>query len=335
MNRLRAVPPPVLVAIQLLVSACAEPSEDQFRQQETRAYSATDSMGAIPQNHHVIPVAARQELVENSGATMSVEQPGVLFTINDSGNEPVLFALDTAGADRGAWRVLNAPNVDWEAISGGPCSVALADSITVARVSRCLYIADVGDNDAKRGAVHIYQLPEPAAQDSGFTDSLRAQSLTFTYEDGQHDVEAMFIGNDGSVNLVTKRPLRTWRASLRPALIFSIPASAWHADEPVIATLVDSLPIIPGSAIQRTITDASLSWDGRFLAARTYRQVYVMAMDTATRRVARRAARVCNIFDLNEKQGEGITWFLGSDRLLLTSEGRAEPMHVINCPMPQ
>lgn len=315
--------------------ACEESSPEDFRTRETKAYAVTDSMGATPRNHHVIPVTARASLIENSGATMSIEQPGVLFTINDSGSEPVLFALDTTGADRGAWRISNARNVDWEALSSGPCTLPAADPVSVQRVTRCLYIGDVGDNEAKRSFVQIYQVPEPVAQDGGYTGTLTARALTFTYQDGPHDVEAMFIGTDGSVNLITKRAMRNWRASLRPALIFTIPVSAWHSDERVTAMLTDSLPIIPGSAIQRTITDASLSWDGTLLAARTYRQVYVMAMDTATRRVARRAARVCNVFNLDERQGEGMTWFLGTRRLLLTSEGRGEPMHVIDCPLPR
>jgi hypothetical protein len=91
------------------------------------------------------------------------------------------------------------------------------------------------------------------------------------------------------------------------------------------------LPLIPGSALQRTITDAALSRDGRWLAARTYRQLYIIAVDPQTGKIAQTPPRVCNIFDLFELQGEGITWFGGTDRLLLTSEGRGEPMHVIRC----
>ena len=188
-----------------LAAACGEMEKEDFRKSETRAYAATDSMGATPMNHRAIPVRARATLLENSGATMSVEQPGVLFTINDSGNEAYLFALDTTGIERGAWRVTNATNVDWEAISGGPCTLPAEDADTALRVSRCLYIGDVGDNEARRNAVHIYQVPEPVAQDSGYTGSLRARQLAFTYEDGQHDVEAMFVARDGSINLVTKR----------------------------------------------------------------------------------------------------------------------------------
>src|SRR5215208_4656843 len=37
-----------------------------------------------------VVLRAPRKLVENSGAAMSASQPGILFTINDSGNEPLL-----------------------------------------------------------------------------------------------------------------------------------------------------------------------------------------------------------------------------------------------------
>ena len=91
------------------------------RRAERAPYVATDTMGVLPASTRLIRVQARPQLVESSAAAQSFTQPGVLFTINDSGNDPLLFALDTSGADRGVWRVHGATNVDWEAASVGPC----------------------------------------------------------------------------------------------------------------------------------------------------------------------------------------------------------------------
>jgi len=44
---------------------------------------------------------------------------------------------------------------------------------------------------------------------------------------------------------------------------------------------------------------------------------------------------VCNIVALNVWPGEGVTWFPGTTKLLLTSEGRFSPMQVVDCPMPR
>ncbi|HEX7123894.1 MAG TPA: hypothetical protein VF178_16065 [Gemmatimonadaceae bacterium] len=281
-----------------------------------------------------IEMTARQTLTENSSAAMSRSQPGVLFTINDSGHDPVLFAIDTTGADRGAWRIENARNNDWEAVAIGPCGDTPRPGSTGNSRTECLYIGDVGDNNARRATRVIYRVSEPLARESGFTGSLRAERLEFRYSDGPHDVEAMIVAPNGTVALITKRRLRDARGRARQALVFELPPDAWTrpGGRPVVAQLVDSLPIVPGSAPGAQITDAALSSAGNRLAVRTYRQVHIFATDSATGRVQRGQPHVvCDITALRERQGEGITWMPDATHLLLTSEGRRSPMHVIAC----
>ena len=301
---------------------------------------AWDTLGAPPENIRRIRVQARPELVENSGATLSGVQPGVFFIINDSGNDPLLFALDTTGADRGVWRVTGARNLDWEAVSVGPCgapgvATAAAQSATVP--NECVYIGDVGDNGAQRRDRTIYRVAEPAAQTVGFVGSVAAQSVVYRYSDGPHDVEAMYVAPNGSIFLITKRQLRSGDGLRRPALVFEVPASAWDsAGVPSVARLVDSLPIVPGSAPRRQITDAALSPDGRRLAVRTYTQIFVFATDSATGRVDHDASPgVCTLAPLGRSQGEGLAWYGHGDRLVVTSEGQSSPMFAVNCPMPK
>jgi hypothetical protein len=285
-------------------------------------------MGATPTNVVTVNLRTRRDLVENSAAAMSAGQPGVLFTINDSGNEAVLFALDTTGADRGAWRVDGSRNVDWEAAAIGPCA---ADPRP-----RCVYIGDTGDNTGSNAPRAIYRVDEPPAKDSAFTGSITAQKLSYSYSEARHDVEAMYVAPNGDIFLITKRPLRTFRRGLRPALIFRIPAAAWNEKGAVIAQLDDSLPIVPGSAPLRTITDASLAPDGRHLAVRTYTQVYIFATDLLTARVNHTIApAVCNIVTLGEPQGEGVTWASSTGRLVFSSEGHGAPLHIATCPLPK
>src|SRR5690606_25738387 len=101
---------------------------------------------------------------------------------------------------------------------------------------------------------------------------------------------------------------------------------------PAVARLVDSLPIVPGSAPGHLITDASLSPDGQRLAVRTSRTVHVFAFDTTTIGVRKDIAPVaCDVTALRERQGEGITWTSDGAALILTSEGRRSPLHVIAC----
>jgi len=149
-------------------------------------------------------------------------------------------------------------------------------------------------------------------------------------------VEAMYVAPDASIYLITKRPAAAdVDRPTRRALVFRLPAGAWSSSSVQEAELVDSLPIIPGSAFARFITDAALSSDAKYLAVRTYTQVYVFATDPATGRVNGDVApAVCNIASFEETQGEGIAWLADSHRLLFTSEGRGSAFRLANCPLP-
>ncbi|HVX41339.1 MAG TPA: hypothetical protein VHB25_17375 [Gemmatimonadaceae bacterium] len=290
-----------------------------------RPYEQTDSMGAPAADVVTIPPHWPADLVENSAAVMSRAQPGIWFTLNDSGNDPLIFAVDTTGADRGVWRIANASNVDWESMALGPCGAGNA--------GRCLYVGDTGDNDARHPNRTIYRVPEPRAGAPGARGTLRAEILTYRYADGPHDVEAMYVAGDGATYLITKRVLKNANGAPREALVFALPAADW-AHSPAVAAIVDSLPIVPGSAPMRLVTDAALSPNGRLLAVRTYAQAYVFAVDSASGRVQHQVPpAVCNLIGMDEAQGEGVTW-VDDRRLLFTSEGNTAPAHIARCPLP-
>src|SRR3954464_7281661 len=54
---------------------------------------------------------------EASGLAPSHRMPGVLWTHNDSGGDPVLFAVNSDGSLRGRLRVDGVSNLDWEDIA--------------------------------------------------------------------------------------------------------------------------------------------------------------------------------------------------------------------------
>ena len=66
-------------------------------------------------------ILADPRLKESSGVARSRTLPGVLYSINDSGNDPIIFATDTTGRAIGGWLLPTAADRDWEAISVGPC----------------------------------------------------------------------------------------------------------------------------------------------------------------------------------------------------------------------
>ncbi|HET9275619.1 MAG TPA: hypothetical protein VFN96_06090 [Gemmatimonadales bacterium] len=271
-------------------------------------------------------------LSEASAVVRSATQPDVLFTINDSGHEPRLFALDTTGSVRGQWRIGDARNRDWEAASSGPCGSPAGPTAGPA----CLYVGDVGDNGETRRTRTVYRVIEPQVGAQAATGALAARSLTFRYADGPHDVEAMYVGPDGTIYLITKRPRLDRQRRPRPSLVFALDPGAWlRPDSVAVARLIDSLPVVPGSAPGRLVTDAALAPDGHHVAVRTYGEVFVFAADSSSGRIRMDVPpSVCSVMELGERQGEGVTWLDSSGRLLLMSEGRREPLHVYTCPLP-
>lgn len=86
---------------------------------------------------------------ELSGLAWSRANTDLLWTHNDSGDGPRVFAISASGAARGELSIQGATATDWEDIAIGPCGAA-----------SCLYIADIGDNALARGMVRIYEVDE-------------------------------------------------------------------------------------------------------------------------------------------------------------------------------
>jgi hypothetical protein len=127
-------------------------------------------------------------LTEASGIAASRNNPGVLWTENDSGNAAVVYAIDSQGRNLGTYALPG--NTDNEDIGIGPGPVT--------NVSY-LYVTDIGDNNDNRASIAIYQTPEPAVYfwQTNNPVSSRAmkgtRTITLTYPDGAHNAEAEFV----------------------------------------------------------------------------------------------------------------------------------------------
>jgi hypothetical protein len=254
------------------------------------------------------------DLTESSGAVRTASAPALIFTINDSGNPPEIFATDSTGRAIGRWRVPGATNRDWEALSVGPCPAG-----------SCFYIGDTGDNAERRAQVIIYRVKLPALpvfRGAGDRSATALDSAMVRYPDGSHDAEAAWVGDAGDYFIVTKG--RSGGVKL-----FRVPASAFGKREAVTAVLVQPLPISPLPAFGRLVTDAARSPDGRTLVVRTYTELYFFPLLGDGRLGP--LTKSCNVAGL-EPQGEGVTW-LDDRRLLLTSEASigAGVIHIVTC----
>ena len=137
----------------------------------------------VPQFKSELPEGVR----ETSGLFFYNDR---LWTHNDSGGKPILYALDTATFEI-VQRITigNAKNKDWE-------DVCMDD--------KTVYVGDFGNNKGGRKDLRIYTFPLSALPEEGDA-SLTADSITFRYCDQtefdfkkyEHDFdcEAMFAGD--------------------------------------------------------------------------------------------------------------------------------------------
>lgn len=271
----------------------------------------------------VVGHIARADVTEASAMAASRRQPGVFWTLNDSGGEPIVYAIDLNGRDLGAWRVTGATNEDWESLAVGPCKAGGAPT--------CLYIGETGDNDEKRPTRTLYRIAEPTvtvASPGALAATKPAERLTYAYDDGPHDVEALYIAGDASAWLVTKGRSKGVRA-------FRLGPEQWGSGQ-ATARAILALPIPVDVPTRTLVTDAALSPDGAHVAIRTYGDVYVFAVDPMTG--APRldpAPTVCDLRGLKEAQGEGVGWHASGKALLLSSEGIGGQLSLIACAPPK
>jgi hypothetical protein len=143
---------------------------------------------------------------------------GLLWTINDSGNEPILYGVDTAsGALVRKLYIDNAVNTDWEAI---------------VQDDKNIYIADNGNNFKTRNSYLIYVIKKDSITDLAEQRILPFQQITYTFSDfdlakinlnkTSVDSEAILVDGD-SIFIYIK----DWLFS--ELSVFSIPISAENA----------------------------------------------------------------------------------------------------------
>jgi DNA-binding beta-propeller fold protein YncE len=267
------------------------------------------------------------ELNESSGLAVSRNQPGVLWSHNDSGDGPTVYAIDQSGRLLAVVPLAGAAARDWEDMSSGPCPAGSA----AAASESCLYLADIGDNDRTRTSLTVYVVVEPLLDRTATKPPpVNARSFRYRYPNGPDDSEAIAVLPDGDVTIVTKGRKGTiefFRLSGADV------ARAITSGEMLTAEPAGDAGITPDGRIGRQVTGAAVSPDGTTLAVRTYNEVFFYGRDAnASANRWRDLGRPCSLGSA-EPQGEAIA-FLDDETMLLTSEttsSRAGMIHRLRC----
>ena len=231
---------------------------------------------------------------EASGLAVSRRLTDRLWTHNDS--QPVLIQLDTQGTVVGRVRLSGIKIDDWEAVAVGPCPAG-----------SCIYVGDIGDNNARRKRIIIYRLPEPTA---GETEVTVTETFHGTYPDGPHDAEAMLVTSDGRLFIVTKGETGAIGLYRFPRELRS---GETHALEPL-----GKPPAAVKPSPRDRITDGSVSGDGAWVVLRTNTYLVFHRAAELLAGSWREAGRI-DLKAIGEPQGEGVAMADGT--VYLAGEG--------------
>lgn len=250
---------------------------------------------------------APPEIVEASGLAASRQNPGVLWTHNDSdAGGPLVYAFARDGARYlGRWRLGGAAVHDWEDMALGPGKDG----------RDALYVGDIGDNQRKRAHVVVYRVAEPTVDLAAAPAEHRlsgVERLVFTYPGGQaHNAETLLVDPvRGDLCIVTKR---------RGGSAVFCAAAPLSSGELVATGESDVLGLVTGGAVSRDGTLVALR---SYLAARAWRRDPSRPLAEAFR------GPDCHLPLALERQGEALTFASDGRGYYTVSEGLAPTLHV-------
>ena len=257
-----------------------------------------------------------QDLTEASGLAVSRRDPRVLWSHNDAGGKPRLFALDRSGRNLGSYVLKGAELVDWEDICLGPGAEP---------GEWVLYVGDVGANEQKRNQIVIYQLREPNVELDQKPKKRKVKGVVayrFRYPDGiSRDVETLMVDPlTGQLYLVTKTS--------------GMQAEVYLAHGPWDETRVNSLEqvahlrlVADDSTVPALITGGDIAADGSAILVRTAADAYLWPRRSKESIPTALARQPCRIQLQNEPRGEAIAFSPSGDGFYTLSEGSHPNIH--------
>lgn len=265
------------------VAACSASSDTP---EETIAFNVAESRGEIEN-----PLIS-----EASGLAAAINNPDMLWTHNDSGNDPHIFLLDENGKDKGTFELKGFNNRDWEDISSGPGPDANKNY---------LYIAEMGDNNAVHELKYIYRFEEPQAD--GPKTIEHVETITFQYPDGKRDAECLMIDPlTKDLYIISKREenVGVYRATY--------PQST---EEVITLEKLGSIPF-------KNIVAGDISTDGTEILLKTYDKILYWKRSGNQELIKVLEEEPIEIFYIPEPQGEAIAWRKNRDGFFTLSEER-------------
>lgn len=256
-----------------------------------------------------------ETLSEISGVVVGRLNPEVLWVHNDSGHEPILYALNREGALVGSW-TLDVPSGDIEDIAAGYGADGTPE----------LWLGRIGDNEKDKESIALYRVDEPLVVEGEEIEHTLAEAdidtLTLTYPEGPRNCETLLLDPvSGDLLLVTKDT---------DGLSDVYRKAAPHTDgETAVLEHVASLTFggeaLPGS---KTTTGGEFSPDGAWIAVRTYSSTaWLWRRDQSATLADAFNSEACPLDLPTETQGESLCFDADGGSVIAISEGVHPPIH--------
>ena len=282
------------------ISGCTDPRANNYNSEATINDGSCDYNITLfnPPLRYLLP----SELDETSGLAFF---NGKLWTINDSGGLPALYAFDTiSGEIVQRITVSNAQNIDWESLAMD------ADHI---------YIGDFGNNAGTRDDLVIYKVSLSDIPLTG-NDYVTAEKIWFSYSDysgkekisknHNYDGEA-FIATDDSLYLFSKN-----RGDQRCKL-YNLPKSSGEYTAQLVSSF-DSKGLITGADLNVESKEITLVG----YVNQTYVPFIWLLFDYDGNNYLNGNKRRIDMPNILASQTEAVCYTLGRNEVL-TSEGNA------------
>ena len=218
---------------------------------------------------------------------LAADAAGNLYwTVNDSGDPGVVYGIGPDGTVHGTLNFVAQPR----------------DIEAVAVHEDRLYVADIGDKNARRSFVRVYVFTNPRADD--LTVTYRAYD--FRYPDGAQDAETLLISGSGRLFIVTKG---------QKAAIYEAPRKPKRHG----VNKLEQVGPAPSD-----VTDGTFLPGGDSIALLTYSSVKVI--DSTSYEV------VTGVTIPDQPQAESLTLSLDKRSLLIGSEGKNSKVYSMMVP---
>lgn len=199
------------------------------------------------------------ELDEISGIAANRKFADVFWVHNDSGDKARIVAINTQGQTIGQVLLTGVKAIDWEDIATGPGPKV---------DSNYIYIADIGDNRARRNFKVIYRITEPDVQTLKKAKSITLTdfaAIRFRLPDGTRDSEALMCDPlTKDLYVVSKRKNRVH--------LYQLPFPQ-DTSKILTAKLLRDLPLTQ-------ITTGDITPSGRHIILKNYLQTFYFPRKT-------------------------------------------------------